>query len=106
MKNKRVIEVIDQGQGLLIAVVLGGSNDSEDPKRKEDDNATSSESDQPIPDDEEAIQEQVKQEEKRENIGPDNAEWQEDQRKEDPHRAERLRDKPQVERINKPRDSI
>lgn len=83
-----------QGQGLIIVAVLGFSDDPKDADRKEENDPTLPESDQ------------EKQEERRENVGPDNHEWQENQLKEDPNRDEGLRDKPQVDRPYRPRDSI
>lgn len=104
--NNKTINAMYPGQGLIIATVVGLSNDPSDPKRKEDNDPTLPASDQGKLDDEENIGEQAGHEERRENIGPDNNEWQEDQRKEDPHRDDRLRDKPKVDPINRPRDNI
>lgn len=92
--NNNAINAMHQGQGPIIAVVLGFSNDPKDPERKEDNDPTSPEPDQ------------REHEERRENIGPDNDEWQEDQLKEDPNRDEGLRDKPQGNPINRARDNI
>lgn len=92
--NNETIKAMHQGLGPIVAVVLGYSSEPNDPKRKED-------TDSPIPESDQEVQS-----EKRENIGPDGDEWQNDQLKEDPNRDEGLRDKPQSGPINRARDSI